>query len=179
MGDSVVALMGDLHGRTVADLFAGDGYYTWKLLAAGARVLAMDDDTAHVAALLATKKAKGIGDDRLLIRLSPRDKPVLLPHEADMALITRELTTIPDRQTWFKQVQDGLLGNKPTYVVNFLAQATPFGPPAEQRMSYNSASDEMTTVGYTDISILYRKVPYRYIIFASIPRDHPDDPSAP
>ncbi|MEO8734720.1 MAG: hypothetical protein ABI373_10350 [Flavobacteriales bacterium] len=174
MGDSVLALMGDLHGRTVADLFAGDGYYTWKLLDAGARVLAMDDDTSHVATLLAAKKAKGISDDRLLIRLSSTGRPVLLPAEADMALITRELSTIPDRDAWFKQVQRGLRGHKPTYVVNFLPQPSPIGPPAGQRMDYNSAADVLTAVGYTDISILYRKIPYRYILFASIPPVQPD-----
>ena len=44
MGDSVLAVMGDVHGLIIVDLFAGDGYYTEKLLDAGARVLAIDDD---------------------------------------------------------------------------------------------------------------------------------------
>ncbi|MBK7286630.1 MAG: DUF1698 domain-containing protein [Flavobacteriales bacterium] len=81
--------MGPLQGKVVADMFAGDGYYTWKLLGAGARVLAIDDNPANIAALEARKKAEGIGDERLLVRLTPPGVTGLIPNEVDLALIIR------------------------------------------------------------------------------------------
>ena len=103
-GDSLLTVMGPLQGKVVADMFAGDGYYTWKLLGAGARVLAIDDNPANIAALEARKKAEGIGDERLLVRLTTPGVTGLIPNEVDLALITREYSQLGDRQAWFAQL---------------------------------------------------------------------------
>ena len=49
--DSLIVAMGGVNGKTVADLFVGDGYYTMKLLEAGAKVIASDDDPRNIEAL--------------------------------------------------------------------------------------------------------------------------------
>lgn len=167
-GDSIVATMGDLHGQVVADMFAGDGYYAWKLLAAGARVLAIDTDPTALAALQARKKAEGIGDDRLLVRATAPGVSGLLPGEADVVLVTREYSTLEDRAAWFGQL---LAGTKPphtVFLVNYLPVQSPFGPPLDQRMDYNTISDELNEIGFSDVGVLYKRVPYRFILFASV-----------
>src|SRR5262245_47461739 len=79
--DSLFAMMGGVKGKVVADLFVGDGYYTMKLLEAGARVIAMDDDPRNVEAITAKKNEMGIGDDRLIIRSSTAGAPNLSLNE--------------------------------------------------------------------------------------------------
>lgn len=168
-GDSLLAVLGPLEGRIVADMFAGDGYYTWKLLGAGARVLAIDDDPAHIAALEERKQREGIGDDRLLVRLTTPGVPGLLPDEADLALITREYAMLGDRPAWFAQLMAGVKAPHTFFMVNYLSQPSPEGPPMELRMDYNRVADEITAFGYDDVGIFYKSMPHRYILFGSDP----------
>jgi hypothetical protein len=167
--DSLLSVMGPLQGKVVADMFAGDGYYTWKLLDAGARVLAIDDDPDKVAALEARKKKEGIGDDRLLVRLTPPGVPGLMPNEADIALITREFAALGDRKAWIGQLEAGVRSPHLMVLVGYVPFQTPYGSPLSQRMSYNTVSDELTSYGFGDISIFYKKMRYRYIIMAAAP----------
>mgnify|MGYP003945254039 CR=1 FL=1 len=168
-GDSLLTVMGPLQGKVVADMFAGDGYYTWKLLGAGARVLAIDDNPANIAALEARKKAEGIGDERLLVRLTTPGVTGLIPNEVDLALITREYSQLGDRQAWFAQLMAGVRDPHTFYLVNYIPQQTPEGPPLSQRMGFNTVADEVTEFGYGDVGILYKKMPYRYILFGAVP----------
>mgnify|MGYP001551539055 CR=1 FL=1 len=174
-GDSVVAQMGCIGGKLVSDMFAGDGYYTWKLLDAGARVIAIDDNPANIAALEARKKQSGIGDDRLIIRATTPGNPGLLPNEVDMALITREYSTLGDRGSWFKQLRAGIKPPSTFYMVNFLAGETRYGPPLNQRMDYYKVSDELNEFGFTDVGVKYKGIPYRYLLFASVVQEVPED----
>lgn len=175
MGDSLIAAMGLLRGQVVADMFAGDGYYTWKLLSAGARVLAIDDNPEAIAKLQAWKASQGIGDDRLLIRQTEPGVPGLLEGEADLALITREFSTLVDRGTWIKQLMAGIKMPHTFYLVNYMPQQTPDGPPMSQRMDFDSVSDELLSYGVDDIGILYKTMPGRYILFGSKPPVTLDD----
>ncbi|MBZ0207929.1 MAG: DUF1698 domain-containing protein [Flavobacteriales bacterium] len=168
-GDSLLTVLGPLEGKVVADMFAGDGYYTWRLLGAGARVLAIDDNPENIAALEARKKSEGIGDDRLLIRLTTPGITGLIPDEVDLALITREYSTLGDRPAWFAQLMQGVKAPHTFYLVNFMPQQTPVGPPLSQRMGYNTVADEITGFGYDDVGIFYKKMPYQYVLFGSIP----------
>ncbi|MBS1942665.1 MAG: hypothetical protein JST38_17495 [Bacteroidetes bacterium] len=174
--DSLLTVLGPLQGRTVADMFAGDGFYTWGMLKAGARVLAIDDNPANIAALEARKKQDGIGDDRLLIRQTTPGAPGLLANEVDMALITREYSTLGDRPSWFAQLKSGIRSPHLFYLVNFIPGQTAAGPPLSQRMGYNTVSNEVTEFGFEDVGIFYKKMQYRYILFGSVPPEsRPDE----
>lgn len=168
-GDTLLTILGPVQGKIVADMFAGDGYYTWQLLAAGARVLAIDDDPAHIAALEARKEKDGIGDDRLLIRATTPGVPGLLPDEVDLALITREYSTLGDRPAWFAQLMQGVKAPHTFYMVNYLPQPSPHGPPLSQRMDFNRVLDEISGFGYDDVGVMYKSLHYRYILFGSDP----------
>ncbi len=167
-GDSLLTVMGSVQGKVVADMFAGNGYYTWHLMGAGARVLAIDVDPANIAALEARKKAEGIGDDRLLIRLTTPGVTGLMPNEVDMALITREYSQLGDRQAWFAQLMAGVRDPHTFFLVNYVPQQTPEGPPLSQRMDFNTVADEVTEFGYGDVGIMYKKMPYRFILFGAV-----------
>lgn len=173
VADSLLKVLGPLDGKVVADFYAGDGSYAWLLLNAGARVLAIEDDPAKAAALEARKKSEGIGNDRLLVRLVPPGTVGLLPNEADMALITREYSTLGDRPAWFAQLMAGVKPPHLFYLVNFFPGQSPAGPPLSQRMDYNLVADEVSSFGYGDVGVFYKKLPYRYILFGNVPPPQP------
>lgn len=164
--DTLFRIMGGVSGKVVADLFAGDGYYTWKLVEAGAHVIAIDDDPAAIAAIEQEKRKRGIGDDRLLLRVTAAGNPGLLPNEADLVLCTRPYATINDRPTYFTQVRNGLKPPRRLYIVDFLAEQTPIGPPMDQRVDPEMVMTEMGTFGFTDVGVYSKTLPYRFVLFA-------------
>lgn len=166
--DTLFATMGGVNGRTVADLFVGDGYYTMKLVEAGARVIAMDDDPANVAALEARKKELGICDERLVIRQATAGTPNLGANEVDIALCTRELLTVPNPTGYFSKLLPCIRFPNSLYVVNFLQEQTPVGPPSEQRTNEITAMDIVGAGGFSDIGSYSKKLPYRFLLQAQV-----------
>ncbi|MBK9288747.1 MAG: class I SAM-dependent methyltransferase [Flavobacteriales bacterium] len=166
MADSVIKFMGDVEGRTVADLFAGDGYYTFELLDAGARVIAIESDPALISAIQAKAAEKGIGPDRLQTRLVATGDPGITPGEVDHALCTTVYVNITDRQHFFTQVHAGLKPAGQLVVVDFLQEQTPMGPPMELRVDINQVMDELQPCGFSDIISNTKKIPHRFVIQA-------------
>ncbi len=166
--DSLFAAMGGVNGKTVADLFVGDGYYTMKLLEAGATVIAMDDDPRNIEALEAKKKELGICDERLIIRSTPAATPALAVNEVDVALCTRQLLSMPDPVGYFTKVRSCIRFPSNLFIVNFLPEQTPVGPPQDQRMPEDRVMDAMEPCGFTDIGSYSKKLPYRYMVQAQM-----------
>ncbi|MCC6840112.1 MAG: hypothetical protein IT230_08130 [Flavobacteriales bacterium] len=169
--DSLLATMGPLQGKVVA-VFYGD-QTTWDLLGAGARVLAVVDNTGQAASMEARKQKEGYGDDRLIIRRVAPGAVGLLPNEADMALITREFSTLGNRPEWFRQLMAGTKAPHLFYLVNYFPTPTPSGPPMAQRMDFNRVADEVTQFGFGDVGIYYKKLPDRFILFGAVPAAMP------
>ncbi len=164
--DSLIKVMGGVQGKVVADLFVGDGYYTMKLLEAGARVIAMDDDPRNIEAITAKKKEMGIGDDRLIIRSCTPGAPNLSLAEVDLALCTRPFVSIPDRTGYFTKVKASVKPPCQVFIVDFLPEQTPVGTPMDQRVSSEQVMDAMEPCGFTDIGGYTKLLPYRFLIQA-------------
>ncbi|MBP8822902.1 MAG: hypothetical protein KBH07_04605 [Flavobacteriales bacterium] len=167
--DSLLSMLGPLEGKVVAEFPAGGEVFAWHLVRAGARVLAIVDNPAQGGAMEARKKSEGIGDDRLLVRVVAPGAVGLGPNEVDLALITREYSTLGDRQAWFTQLMAGIKAPHLFYLVNYLPTPSPEGPPLNQRMGYEQVADELGRFGVGDVGIHYRKLPYRYILFGAVP----------
>jgi hypothetical protein len=164
--DSLFVAMDGVNGKTVADLFVGDGYYTMKLLEAGARVIAMDDDPRNIEALQAKKEELGICDERLIIRNGTPGTPNLSLNEVDIALCTRQLLSIPDPVGYFTKVRSCIRFPSNLFLVQFLPEQTPVGPPLDERLPEDRVMDAMEPCGFTDIGSYSKKMPYRYMVHA-------------
>jgi hypothetical protein len=164
--DTLFAVMGGVKDLTVADLFAGDGTYTLRLLDAGARVIAIDTDAAALEALAAQARQRGFGPDRLTTRVTTPGVPGITPGEVDRALCTRTFLTIQDRIPFFTAVKAGLRPKGQLIIVDFLPEQTPMGPPVDLRVTVEQVMDELEPCGFTDIGGYSKKIPYRFIIQA-------------
>jgi len=175
----VFMLMGnDLRGRTIADLAADDGYFTFKMIEVGANVIAIDSDPTKLAMIEARKKELNLGDDRLRTRLGTLNDPMLGPEEVDACLLVHSYVRIPDKKAYFTKVFQGTLEPKPLFIVEWLNSATPIGPPMTDRVSAERVMDEVSIGGYTDIGTYTAKIPYQAFIFASR-QPEMDFPTAP
>ena len=172
----LITLMGgDLNGITVADLFAGDGYYTFKLIEAGANVIAVESDPANIARIEARKKALQLSDARLTIRAVPVGDPGLQPDEVDMALIVHHFVTMADRKGYFKQMRKGVRYPKPVFMIEWLYEESPVGPSIAERMPLEQIMDEVGLLEFADVGAHSAKVPGQVILIASDYAEYTDD----
>ncbi|MBV6404938.1 MAG: hypothetical protein GFGODING_01700 [Flavobacteriales bacterium] len=158
-------LIPNVAGARVANLFAGDGYYAFELVKAGARVIALEHDAGLVEQIKQRAKAQGISPDVLEVRLVEQGTG-LTPGEADMAFCARSYVTIPDRINYFRQVRSALKTPAPLILVDFVPAETPVGPPIQDRISDQAVMDEMELVGCTDIGAYGKKLPYQWVVIA-------------
>ncbi len=174
--DALIAIMeGNVQGKTIADLFAGDGYFTFPLVAAGAKVIAMDSDPANIAALEARKKTAGLTDDQLIIRQVTPNETGLAPQEADAAVMVHGFGRISERKVYFAQLREGLREPRPLFLVEWQHRETPKGPPMAERYSSPRIMDELGSFGFHSIGAHGDKMPYQVIYSASDPYDMGDE----
>lgn len=151
-------------GKTVLNMYAGDGFYAFELVRSGANVIATDPDPENVRRMEVRKKELGLGDDRLRVRLASPDAPGVGPGEADLALCVHTYMAIPDRINYLRKVRAMLPSPAPLILVDFNPAPSPVGPPMDQRVSDQFVMDEMELVGGTDIGGFSKKLPYQWIV---------------
>lgn len=172
----VFLLMGnDMRNRTIADLAAGDGYFTFKLIEVGANVIAISTDQAELDAIEARKKAMKLSDARLQTRLATPLDPRLAPGEVDACLLVHAYARIPDKKAYLTRVYEGTKMPKPLFVLEWLNTETPIGPPMTDRVSSERIMDDIGLAGYTDVGTYSAKVPHQAFIFASHQTGMADD----
>lgn len=156
-----------IKGIVIADLFADDGYFTFKLIEAGANVIAIENDPTKVAKLEERKRELGLGDDRLRIRAVPVGDPGLREGEAEAALITHRYNTIKNKAAYITRLRQGLLEPRPLFIIEWQHRETPIGPPLAERMPTEAIMDEVGELGYSDIGAHSAKMPYQVVFLAT------------
>lgn len=161
----------DITGMVFGDLFAGDGYFTWKLIDAGANVIAVDNDPKNIEALEAEKKARGLSDERLRIRAVPVGDPGLGIDEVDVALLVHRYHGIKDKTAYFKQLRKGMRYPRYMMIVDWQYRETPLGPPMSERTPTDALMEDLLKYGWSDVGAHSDKIPFQVIFFSNDPMD--------
>lgn len=161
----------DVQDLVIADLFADDGYFSFRLAAAGARVIAIQNDAEKAKAMIAKRDALGFTEQQVEVRLTPTGHPGLAEGEADVALIVHRYTTIANRSNYFSLVRRGLAYPRPLFVIDWLPGDSPVAPAGAKRIAVDDLMDEVGSFGYTDVGAHTDKMPYQVILFATDPMD--------
>jgi SAM-dependent methyltransferase len=165
--DLVVAMLGDLTGKTVMDLGSGTGYFTFRMFEAGARVIAADVDERFLSLVKekqATMPRMAVGG--VETRLVPYDSPSILPGELDIFFTVNTYHHIEDRVAYLKQVHQGLKSGGKAVIVDFFKADLPVGPPMDIKLSEEQVKAELLQAGFTDVRIDTQSLFYQYIITA-------------
>ncbi len=170
----LISIIPPVVGKTVAVLFPGDGYYAFKLVEAGARVIAIEPDAGQAERLKEEARKRGLDAGALEVRAASQGTG-LNPGEADMAFCSRSYLSVPDRLNYFKAVRTALKSPAPLVLVDFAPVESPVGPPAAERISEQTVMDEMEVLGCTDIGAYGKKLPYQWVVIAM---DFVADPDA-
>lgn len=165
--EEAIAALGDLSGKTVMDIGSGTGYFSFRLIEAGANVICADVDQRFLDHIAARKQEEGIPDARMELRKVPYDSSLLQPAEADVVLIVDTYHHIENRRAYFAEVLAGLKPGGRLVVIDFFERDLPVGPPVRMKLSSDAVIEELRLAGFEKFEVDDELLPYQYIIVAS------------
>ena len=167
--DLVLNLLGNLRGKTVADIGAGTGFFAFRIANNGAKVIAIDIDPRAIAWIEAEKKRYPADVQALLeTRLASPDDPNLKSGEVDIILMVNTYIYLDDRITYFQNLHKKLKKNARLIIIDFKEHDTPIGPRIEERIPLKQVQAELTQAGYTIESTDDQSLEYQYIVTAGL-----------
>ena len=163
--EKTIASLGPLDGKTVADIGAGTGYFSFPIAKKAAKVIAIDIDQRFLDCINQKKQTLKIGAN-LETRLTTPDSSGLKTGEADMVLIVDTYHHIEGRVEYLKKLKKCLRPDGVLVIIDFKKMKPPPGPPVELRVAEEQVKSELKSAGFTIVSTDREMLPYQYIIKA-------------
>lgn len=165
----VIGKMGDISGKTVADIGAGSGRFSVRLAQQAKRVIAVDIDPrfVHFMDSLKLVSLKPEYQARLETRLGLPNDSKLKPNEADIVLVVNTYIYIQDRVNYLKHLLNLLPVGGKIIIVDFKKKriSVPF-PSANVRMELYEVENELEAAGFTNIQSDDCALDFQYIVMA-------------
>ncbi len=163
----VIEKLGDLSGKTIADIGAGTGYFTFRLAPFAQKVIAIDIDSRFLS-YIEDKRDESPEEiyEKIEIRLSKPEDPLLKHSETDIVLIVNTFHFINNRIDYLKKVKQGIRDGGKLVIVDFKGGNMPVGPSEDTKISPSMVVDEVMKSGFGDVSIDLTSLQYQYIIIA-------------
>ncbi|MBK9338259.1 MAG: class I SAM-dependent methyltransferase [Lewinellaceae bacterium] len=163
----VIALLGDLKGKTVADIGAGTGYFTFRLVPLADKVIGVDIDPRFITFMDSVKvRLPAQYRDRFESRLAKPEDPMLAPEEADAALIVNTYGYIENRVQYLQALAQGMKSGATLLIIDFKKNNLPIGPPDEYKVALSQVEKELSAGGFEVVQIDKESLDYQYIILA-------------
>ncbi len=167
----VIEKMGNLRGKTVADIGAGYGFYAFRLAMKDdiKKVLALDIDPKAIEVLESFKEM--VPDAKrdqvatcLETRLVEADDPKLKREEADIILLANIAVYFEDRIKYLKSLNDALMDGGKLIIVDYKKRRMQYVPPQDSRISLWQMEQDLEAAGYTDYVSDDTTLEFQYII---------------
>jgi len=165
----VIALFGDLKGKTILDIGAGSGYFSFKLVEKGAKVIAGDVNDEFQEFIKNKMQEEHISADQMELRKLPFDSPALKDEEVEGVIIVNTYHHIDHRVDYFAQVRSGLKPGGMLMVVDFMKknfEEKVHGPPVEMRIASEVVMQELKKSGFERLELDDQLLPHQYIVKA-------------
>lgn len=174
--DMVISLLGDLENKTVADIGAGTGYFTFRLVPKAKRVIAIDIDRRFIDLLDSVKvRLPEKYRDRFEARLAKPENPLLRPEEVDAVMIVNTYAYIDDRVQYLRTLLKGIVPGGQLLIIDFKKNNLPIGPPEKYKIALGQVERELLTAGFRIHKIDKDALDYQYIILAEKPEPKDND----
>ena len=164
----ILAKMGDLNGKTVADIGAGTGYFSFRMLKNAKKVIALDIEPRFLRFIdsISLELPMAMGD-KLETRLAEAQNTNLKPNELDAALMVDTYMYVANRADYLKQLYNSVNTGGKILVVDFKKQELPFGPPFDEKLAAAEVVKELQNIGFQNIELDELSLDYQYIITAT------------
>ena len=164
----VVALMGDIKDKKVADIGAGTGYFTFRIAMKAKKVIAIDIEKEYLDILdnLKEKLPKEI-QSKIETRLAKSNDPLLKKEEVDLVVIINTFSFIKNKKQYLKTVREDLKKGGKIFIVDFKMKNLPIdAPDKSERLPINELENLLEQTGYRNIRSDDTTLDYQYIVVA-------------
>jgi SAM-dependent methyltransferase len=166
----VISILGDLSDKTVADIGAGTGYFTFRMVPKAKKVIGIDIDLRFIRFLDSVKVRLPLQyRERFESRLAKPDDPLLQPGEADAVVVVNTYAYIENRIQYLKTLSKGMAPGARLLIIDFKKNNLPIGPPEEYKVSLTQVEKELITAGFGIEKIDKDALDYQYIVLAVKP----------
>ena len=163
----VIALLGDLKGKTIADIGAGTGYFTFRMVPLADKVIGVDIDPRFIAFMDSIKVRLPVQyRNRFESRLANPDDPMLKSGEVDAAIIVNTYGYIENRVRYLQTLAKGIKPGGALLIIDFKKNNLPIGPPDEFKVSLSQVENELVAGGFKVATVDRESLDYQYIILA-------------
>ena len=167
--DLVMNKLGDLSNKVIADIGAGTGYFTFRLMQEADQVIAIDIDP-NMINLIETFRQNLDSIQQLKVdpRLATPDDPKLINNEVDVVVIINTIGYIDDRKAYLENLHKKIRNDGEIMIVDFKLKRIPsnIAPDVAYRVSLLELEDLLTGAGYDVIESDDRSLDYQYIVKA-------------
>jgi SAM-dependent methyltransferase len=164
--DLVLDMLGNLEGKTVADIGAGSGYFTFKIARRAKKVIALDIDPRALEYIEGQIEIVGEWSRNIETRLTPADVPNLLDSEADVALIVNTYGFIPDKETYIPRLLEGIKPGGILVIVDYKTGNIPVGPADGFKVKVREVTRMLKRAGFKKTEVDEESLEYQYIVTA-------------
>lgn len=167
--ERVIDQLGTLTGKTVADIGAGTGYFTFRLLPKAKKVIAIEIDDRFIQYLdnQVSKLTDSLAN-RLETRLAEPGDPHLQSQEVDVILVVNTYIYMADRIRYFRNLKQAIKPGGHLVIVDFKKKPMKVGPSQDLRMAPHQIEAELLSSGYTNIRVDNTTLEYQYMIRAEL-----------
>lgn len=166
--DLVLQLLGGLKGKTVADIGAGSGFFTFRMIESADKVIAIDVDRRFIN-YLDSVKVRRLPENlqpKLETRLTTPDSPALQTEEVDVVVIVNTFMYIENHPNYLSILKRGMKEGGKLLIIDFKKKRTPVGPPSDIRQPLFVIENELYDAGYKNILTNDTALDYQYIVIA-------------
>jgi 2-polyprenyl-3-methyl-5-hydroxy-6-metoxy-1,4-benzoquinol methylase len=163
--EKVIAVFGDVKGQKIMDLGAGSGYFTLRLAAKGAQVIAADVSSSFqevISEKLENDDFKELSSN-IELRKVEYDDPKLKKEEVDGILVVNTWHHIDNRRSYMKKAIDGIKDGGKIVIVDFKLGVAG-GPPDSHKLSLEDAMNEIEGLDFKEIVVDTLLLERQYLI---------------
>ncbi|MCB0691277.1 MAG: methyltransferase domain-containing protein [Saprospiraceae bacterium] len=162
----VIEKLGDLSHKTVADIGAGTGYFSFRLAFKAEKVIAIDIDPNMIKLidLFKTNLPNDI-QERIETRLALPENPKLKDDEVDVVFIMNTIAYIDNPQKYLAQLKPKMKEGGIVMIVDYKSGNLEINaPPTEERISQETVGQIMNASGLNIIDNDSETLDYQYIV---------------
>ncbi len=165
----VIERLGNIEGKIIADIGAGTGYFSFRLIRQAKKVIAVDIDPNMINLIEIFKEnLDSIQQPKIETRLATADNPLLGNEEVDVVIIINTIGYIQDRRAYLNNLKRSLKPGGEIMIVDFKMKRIPddIAPPMEYRVNLLTLENLLTELGYHTIDTDDRSLEYQFIVKA-------------
>lgn len=169
--DLVVDLLGDLKNKTVADIGAGHGYFSFRLAQRASKVLAIEIDAGMLHFIDSIQALMGDRmNAKIETRLTDPDDPGLRESEADAVLIVNTYAYLERRLDYLTRLLAGMKPGGKLLIIDFKRNSAPYISQDTPTAPLRQVVGELEQTGFVVEKVDNQTLDYQYIVTAVKPR---------